>query len=92
VFSPLHDVGVGGDEVAKPDLEGLEGCSAVLALLDEIDVGTSVEIGWAAAKGIPVVGYSSRPADDAWKMVRGTGGTVVDDLSTAVYRAVWATP
>jgi hypothetical protein len=92
VFSPLHEVGRGGDEVAKPDLEGLQGCTSVLALLDEIDVGTSVEIGWATARGIPVVGYSSRKNDEAWKMIRGTGGTVVDDLSTAVYRSVWATP
>ena len=34
VFSPLHEVGPGGDEVARRDLDGLDRCDAVLALLD----------------------------------------------------------
>lgn len=90
VFSPLHAVGHGGDDVAEKDLAGLRGCRSVLALLDDADPGTLYETGWANANGIPVVGYSQDPALHAWTMLRGTGAEVHDDLSTAVYRAAWA--
>lgn len=43
VFSPFHEVGPGGDEVAAADLEGLHGCGAVLALVDGWDAGTLYE-------------------------------------------------
>lgn len=90
VFSPLHEVGRGGDEVAEQDLEGLRNSSSVLAVLDGADAGTLFEVGWATGAGIPVVGLAEHPKDHAWTMVRGTGSTVVADLSTAVYRAAWA--
>ena len=90
VFSPLHDVGVGGDAVARKDLEGMEGCGSVLALLTNNDPGTLFEIGHARAKQIPVVGYTTDPSDESLKMLRGTEVDLCDDLATAVYRAVWA--
>jgi nucleoside 2-deoxyribosyltransferase len=57
VFSPLHDVGVGGDEVAAPDLDGLRRADAVFALLDGWDPGTVYEVGWAHREDLPVVGF-----------------------------------
>jgi hypothetical protein len=90
VFSPLHEIGRGDEGVAEKDLRGLRGCSAVLALLDRCDVGTIFEVGYAIAKGIPVVGFTDNPNSDALKMLRGSGIAVVPDLSTAVYRAAWA--
>jgi hypothetical protein len=90
VFSPLHDVGVGGKEVAQADLEGLAGCGAVLALLDGLDPGTVFEAGWAARGGIPLIGFARRSDDDQLKMLVGTGAEIHSDFSTAVYRAVWA--
>lgn len=90
VFSPLHDVGRGGDEVAEEDLTGLQKCDAVLALLDGADPGTIFEIGWATKASIPVVGFTEHPAQHDWTMLRGTGAAVTDDLATAVYRAAWA--
>lgn len=90
VFSPFHDVGYGGDEVASADLEGLSKCQAVLALLDGGDPGTIFEIGWARHAGIPVVGLAADPNLHNWTMLRGTEVTLTTDLTSAVYGAAWA--
>lgn len=90
VFSPLHDVGHGGDEVAEADLAGLDGCGAVLALLDGDDGGTVFEAGYARARNLPVVAYSTRHGGESAKMIRGSGSELHQDLSTAVYRSIWA--
>jgi hypothetical protein len=89
VFSPCHDVGSGGDEVARADIKGLEGCQSVLALLDGDDPGTIFEAGWARAHGIPVVAFARQPDAEGGKMLRGTGAELHKDLSTAVYRSIW---
>jgi hypothetical protein len=90
VFSPLHDVGRGADEVAEKDLAGLDECTAMLALLDDVDSGVLFESGWARRGDIPVIVYTEHPDSDELKMVRGSGAQVCDDLSSAVYRALWA--
>lgn len=89
VFSPLDEIGHGGDEVAEQDLKGLRGCHSVLAVLDGGDPGTLFEVGWATHAGIPVVGFAEHPDDHMWTMARGTGTPITRDLSSAVYRAVW---
>ena len=90
VFSPLHEVGPGGDEVAGPDLDGLRGCSAVLALLDGWDPGTVYEVGWARHQDVPVAGLISDISNEGTKMLVGTGVELHQDLSSALYRAAWA--
>jgi hypothetical protein len=90
VFSPWHDVGPGGDEVARADLAGLQKSDSVLALLDGNDPGTVFEAGWARAHGIPVVAFTRRPDAEGGKMLRGTEAEIHEDLSTAVYRSIWA--
>lgn len=63
VFSPLHDVGHGSaDDVVRKDLEHLDQCDRVFAILDNFDPGTSYEIGYALKHGVPVVAvYTSGP-------------------------------
>lgn len=90
VFSPLHEVGRGGDEVAIPDIHGIDGANSMLAILDGLDEGTIFEIGYARAKGIPVVAYCENSNLDELTMIRGTGIPIFTDLSTAVYQAIWA--
>jgi hypothetical protein len=90
VFSPLHDVGRTGHEIAQKDLAGLQGCDSVLALLDGADTGTWFELGWARKAGIPAVAYCNPANSPQMKMAEGTDVEVTDDLSTAVYRAIWA--
>ncbi len=90
VWSPVHEIGPGGEEVAKQDLAGLETSDVVLALLDHSDPGTVFEVGWAVKRGIPVVGYATRADDEGLKMMTGTSVELHSDLSTACYRAAWA--
>ena len=90
VFSPLHDIGVGGDEVAAFDIDGLQSCHAVLALLDGEDPGTVFETGWATHAAIPVVGLAEHVEDHDWTMLRGTGAQLTSDLTSAIYLAAWA--
>lgn len=90
VFSPMHDVGRGSaNDVAGPDLDGLNRSRGVLAWVDGLDAGTVFEIGYARAHGIPVTAYCERVADEDLKMIIGSGCDVVRDLTTAIYKAVW---
>lgn len=93
VFSPMHEVGLGAPlpiETASKDLEGLERCNAVLACVDGLDAGTLVEVGWARARGIPVVCYGKERMKDQETMLAGTECIIEQDLGTAVYRVAWA--
>lgn len=90
VFSPFHDVGPGGTEVAEKDLAGLRACSAVFAVLDGSDPGTVFEAGYATARGLPVICYAEHEETEVWKMLSGTGAQFHTDLSSALYHAVWA--
>lgn len=91
VFSPMHDVGFGLDAtVASKDLAGLDGCDVMLALLSDPDPGTLFEVGHARATGKPVVALIESPRKQDPTMLVGTNCEVVDDLATALYRAVWA--
>lgn len=92
VFSPFHEVGMGGSasEIATKDLRGLRKCSAVLALLDGTDPGTIFEIGYARRNKIPVVVLAENVKDTDLTMLRGSKCDVVSDFATAIYRSVWA--
>ncbi|MBB2168117.1 nucleoside 2-deoxyribosyltransferase [Gluconacetobacter aggeris] len=93
VFSPLHDVGPGPGEVVAPlDLAGVDRCQAMIAILNGTDPGTVFEVGWARAKGIPVVALAQNMRPEDLKMVVGSRCQVVGDLVSAVYHAVWALP
>lgn len=91
VFSPLHDVGVGTPKAVAPaDIKGLNASSVVLACVDGMDAGTVFEVGYARARGIPVVALSTvagRPED--LTMMLGSDCIVVHDIASAVYRTSW---
>jgi nucleoside 2-deoxyribosyltransferase len=90
VFSPLHDVGIGpGSEIAEKDLQGLEKCDRVLALLDGADLGTVFEVGYARKMGIPVVVLAQQLTEESLKMITGSGCDVVNDFATAIYHTAW---
>jgi len=90
VFSPLHDVGVGsGHEVAKKDLDGLDECQVVLAILNGGDAGTIFEVGYAVSRGIPVIALAQNMRPEDIKMPEGTGCHIVGDFVSAIYHTVW---
>lgn len=90
VFSPYDHVGPGGPEVAEADLAGLAASDCVLALLDGLDPGTVFEVGWARRASLPVVALCQRSSEADITMVVGSGAALYDDLSSAVYAAIWA--
>ena len=91
VFSPLHDVGMGlPSQVAPADIQGLEKCNGVLALLDGVDSGTLFEVGYAKAINIPVVGFAEQPENPDLTMLLGTGVPVYPSLAQAAYHAIWS--
>jgi hypothetical protein len=90
VFSPIHDIGVGPpDTVAPADLFALESCKLVLAMLNGFDSGTLFEVGYARARGIPVVGVAEATEERPLTMLIGSGCTVVNDLASGIYSACW---
>jgi hypothetical protein len=96
VFSPVHEVGIrneedGPEQVATSDLDGVLSSDVVLALMDEADRGTSIEIGYARSENIPVVVYADHIGDRHLTMLEGTGCYIFDHFPTAVYQAVWMT-
>ncbi len=93
VFSPLHDVGPGPGHVVAPlDLQGIDECHAVLAILNGSDPGTIFEVGYAVAKGIPVVALAQNVKPEDLKMVEGSGCIIVSDFVSALYNVAWALP
>jgi ATP-dependent protease HslVU (ClpYQ) peptidase subunit len=90
VFSPFHDIGLGSaNDVAAKDLEALDSCDIVFALIDGADTGTVFEVGYAVAKGIPVIAFSQREGVESLKMLEGTGCILCKDYATAIYKAQW---
>lgn len=90
VFSPIHDVGEGlASDIASADLAALDRSQIVLAIVDGLDPGTLFEIGYARARGLPVVVVAEDVPSSALTMVEGSGCDVVHDLTTAIYRTCW---
>jgi nucleoside 2-deoxyribosyltransferase len=84
-------------EVGAANVELIDRAAGVLAVLDgtDVDSGTAAEIGWAAARPIPIVGWRSdlrRSGDNEATVVNlqvehfieRTGGTIETDLHAAV--------
>ena len=92
VFSPYHNVGLGGTDnaLAQADLRGLESCDAVFAILNGSDPGTIFEVGYARDRGMPVVALAEDIYTRDLTMMAGSGCEIVDDFASAIYRALWA--
>lgn len=90
VFSPYHDVGYGAaDDVVTKDIAAIETTDLMLAIGDGMDPGTVYEIGYARAKGKPVIVYSENEPEEARKMMEGSSCIMCDDFVTSVYQTLW---
>jgi hypothetical protein len=91
VFSPYHDVGFGPTTlVAQADIDAIEDCDSIFALLEDHDPGTIFEIGYARARGKPVVAFAPSTDPVHVTMFAGSGCKLFDDFVTAIYAAIWA--
>jgi nucleoside 2-deoxyribosyltransferase len=81
-------------QIGEANARAIDRCDAVLAVLDGVDVdsGTAAEIGYACAKGKPVVGYRGDfrlSADNEGSIVnlqveyfiRASGGSIVETIA-----------
>lgn len=92
VFSPFHDVGIGGpDEVVPKDIEAIRGCKTIFAILDGMDSGTVFEVGYGIALGKKVVVLAENETKSHLQMMYGTKCIVVSDFTTAIYTTCWVT-
>ena len=90
VFSPVHDVGPGAaHEVGPKDIEALNSCDRVFAILDGLDAGTIFEVGYARAKKIPVYALAQAVNGEDLKMVVGSDCSVFFDFVTALHYVAW---
>lgn len=90
VFSPFHEVGHGSaEDVVLLDLEGIDRADIVFAVGDGLDSGTIYEIGYAHAKGKPVIVYCENESDENKKMMKGSGCRLCDDYVSAIYQTLW---
>jgi nucleoside 2-deoxyribosyltransferase len=90
VFSPLHDVGIGGAaDVVKKDLAAISSCDILFALLDHLDSGTLFEVGYARSIGKPVVAFCQNETSESLKMLSGSDCAIFDDFVTAIYHTNW---
>ena len=87
----LHELSKASDGDLEPpaDLFGLEQSGVVIALLDGLDPGTVFEVGYARAKGIPVVVVAESVNPELLTMIIGSGCEVTTDLSTGIYAVCW---
>jgi len=91
VFSPWHHVGLGEASVVVPlDIKGLNESKLIFAVLDGLDSGTLFEIGFGIAKACTVIGYVENETTESIKMLEGTNCVIEKDLTTAIYKCLWA--
>lgn len=91
VFSPYHDVGRGtAEDVVQRDLDGLDLCDVVFAIVDGLDAGTLYEIGYARSLKKPVVAYAENESMEDLKMLVGSGCIISEDYVSGIYQALWA--
>jgi nucleoside 2-deoxyribosyltransferase len=97
VFSPMHDVGILGNdiseeklqEVVEEDLEEIDSCDAILAILDNYDPGTSFELGYGVKHDLPthIILHSTSSVEIT--MFEGSQCKLHDDFSTALFSLAW---
>lgn len=92
VFSPFHDVGLGGPlEVVPKDIEAIKGCKTIFAILDGMDPGTVFEVGYGVALKKNIVILAEHETKTHLQMMYGTNCNVETDFETAVYKTCWLT-
>ncbi|UMB53935.1 PfkB family carbohydrate kinase [Lutibacter sp. A64] len=91
VFSPYHDVGYGDEQtIAEKDIKGLDDSDIVFSVLDGLDSGTLVELGYAMSKGKKIIGYHRTVNIDSLLMLKLANIKYYNDLTTSIYQTVWS--
>ena len=90
VFSPVHDIGHGpADAVVQKDLQAIQDCDAVFAIISGSSPGTLFEVGYAVALGKPVFCVAQNLRSNDAKLPQGAGCVVHDDFISALHLLAW---
>lgn len=90
VFSPIHDIGPGEAEaVVEKDLNAIQQCDAVFAILNGSSPGTVFEVGYARALSKPVFCVAQNLRHGDLKLPRGSGAYLNNDYVSALFAIAW---
>jgi len=90
VFSPIHDIGPGVAEVVvQQDLNAVQQCDAVFAILNGSSPGTVFEVGYARALNKPVFCVTQNMREVDMKLPKGSGAYLHDDYVSALFQIAW---
>lgn len=90
VFSPFHDIGLSNDEeIAKKDLEGLNQSDIIFSIVDGLDSGTLIELGYGMAKNKKIVSYHRTNDEGSLIMLKPSNIKVFNNLTSAIYNTIW---
>ncbi|AZA57709.1 hypothetical protein EG350_11165 [Chryseobacterium shandongense] len=91
VFSPFHDIGLGNDdEIAKKDLEGLNQSDIIFSIVDGLDSGTLIELGYGMAKNKKIISYHRTNEEESLIMLTPSNIKIFDNLTSAIYNTIWS--
>jgi hypothetical protein len=90
VFSPYHDIGYGCENtIARADLKAIDESDIIFSIIDGLDSGTLVELGYAMAKGKKIIGYQRTVEKDSLLMLSPSQISYYSDITTAIYHTIW---
>lgn len=91
VFSPYHEIGLGNDEkIAHLDLKAIEDCDVIFAVVDGLDSGTLIELGYAMAIKKKIIGYNKLEDESSLLMLKAADSIFFRDLTTSIYHTIWS--
>lgn len=91
VFSPYHDVGYGDDQqITEMDIKGLDDSDIIFSVLDGLDSGTLIELGYAMSKNKKIIGYHRTINIDSLLMLKLAQIKYYNELTTALYQTIWS--
>lgn len=91
VFSPYHDVGYGNEKlIAEKDIRGIDESDIIFCVLDGLDSGTLIELGYAMSKGKEIIGYHRTVNSGDLLMLEMAKIKYFNELTTALYQTIWS--
>ena len=91
-FNPRTDAGEDlPSRYVRRDLEGIDHCDSMLAILEDYDPGTLFEIGYAVKIGKPVCVYypEAKHNEHGLTMINHTHCKTFRQIDAAIYNAAW---
>lgn len=90
IFSPFHAFGVcDPSQFVIEDINAINECDALIAIVDSFDTGTLFEIGYAKALNKEVYILSQKLNDDELVMMKFTGCHIFNDIASLMYNLCW---